>query len=38
MAYKFVNNLAPTYFCDKFRKRSTIHGLATRTPYTLEIY
>ena len=38
MAYtECVNNLAPAYFCDKFRKRSTIHGLVMRMRYTLEI-
>ena len=37
MAYKCVNNVASTYLCDKFRKRSTIHNLATRKRDTLEI-
>ena len=25
MAYKCVNNLAPNYLCDKFRKQSELH-------------
>ena len=37
MAYYCVNNLASTCLWDKFRKRSTIHNLATRTRDTLEI-
>lgn len=30
MAWRCLNNLASTYLCDKFRKRSTIYSLATR--------
>ena len=37
MAYKCVKNLAPAYSCHIFRKRSTIHSLATRKHDNLEI-
>ena len=30
MMYKCINNLAPSYLCDKFRKRSDIHKSHTR--------
>ena len=30
MAFKCVKSLAPSYLCNKFRKRSDVHSLATR--------
>jgi hypothetical protein len=37
MAYKYLNNLAPSYLANKFTKRSDIHNCRTRNNYCLDI-
>ena len=37
MAYKCANNLAPDYFCTKFKKRSSVHDRSTRNNNKLHI-
>ncbi len=37
MAYKCLNNLAPSYLANKFTKRSDIHNCQTRNNYCLNI-
>ena len=37
MAFKCVKSLAPPYLCNKFKKRSDVHSLATRNSKLLNI-
>ena len=37
MAYKCLNNLAPSYFTKKFIKRSDIHNRQTRNKQKLDV-
>ena len=37
MAFKCIKSLAPPYLCNKFRKRSDVHSLATRNSDLLNI-
>ena len=37
MAYKCLNNLAPSYLANKFTKRSDIHNSQIRNNYCLNI-
>ena len=37
MMFKCINNLAPPYLCDKFKKRSDVHQRSTRKHNFLQI-
>ena len=37
MAFKCMKGLAPPYLCEKFRKRSEVHSLATRNSNILNV-
>ena len=37
MAFKCMKSLAPPYLCEKFRKRSEVHSLATRNSNMLNV-
>ena len=37
MAFKCMKGLAPSYLCEKFRKRSEVHSRATRNNNMLNV-